>query len=1384
MGFSKLLKPRILGLLFLTIFSSGCFLQTAVHNLGLNSVQPITEETPINKDILVSLDNTPVDGTTTLTHSVQVISDTAQYFIYKYGDASTIDCEDMTDYSAANSISSTLSIIVGSYVGNTALCVLGLDSGGNKQNPKTAAKHVWNQSWSPFVYIEKPGQGLVQTTTANLNIHAPAEWTEVYITDVPGCGSGGSWQSIAAQISVTLAPDGTTKVADKYVMFRKAGGVTSACYSDSISVAALVTIGTCSGNVNTDSPIGEFIDSGGSSADYSDGESCSVTITGGPKIFTFDLLDTEDGYDFVSIYKDSTALPANKLEEVSGNIAPSPVNSTSNTNIIKFESDGSVTAPGYKVSWVSTSIAGSSSIKIAGGAATAATRNVTLDIVHIGQFTQMYITNDSSCSTGGSWENIAASKPWQLTSGNGLKEVFIKFRDPVNVESSCESDSIILYDGPPAMATLTGAPINNSGDDELNVTVGGTDIVAYKFKVGLTSSIVCTDPSGYSAEVSISSPIDSSLLSYSTVSLTLCVLGVNPIGISQDISTPTVHTWMRNVPFMVQFQSSGEMIAEGATSVTFRVVSDANALTPITVSYDVYGDFVASEGYTSGTVTILAGQNYADITLPITSNPVASTDKRISVGISDLTVPHRMGLISTSSVMVIDGQRAAMGVTDIGYYSSCAILANGKLVCRDSVGGARESTYRFVEGFQEHVAGTTFKSIIVDQSHKCALSTADGLYCWGWGFDGQLGINNTNDQLYPQKMTGFTWKKVVSSMTWNTMCGIDSADDLYCWGDADYSYGALGTGSATDHRVPTLVDSPNKYHSVFMAEYSVCAIQMTTNELKCWGANSNNRLGDGTTTDRPTPVVVDPGVGYSFIDFTWFYTQGITTNGDWKHWGNKIYDGGFSINTTPYTIDSTRDYTMLASADTLACGLSNGDLYCIGSDYYNLMGFGTYFSTPTLMDSTDKYTVIKAGNRGFICGITTTSKLKCFGPGLTVSSSARAMAFIPHLPTVWDADTFTKLIKVNGGLCAVTTAGLPKCFFANKINSGLDTRETWNTRLIESTLKIKKVSNQYLIAENDKMYAWGRNVEGDYSFDARSNPYNIEKTQTIKTFTERSGYGVAFCYITTSDKLFCKGTNPGNGTSNSDTMVAIDAASSYTMVAPGSEFTCGVTTTGDLKCWGYNADGQLGLGTTTDQLTPQLVGTGFSKVSAMSSHACALKTTGELYCWGKSTWGIGNGTTQASTPQQINAGDLFTDIAVSTTMCAIRSDNGRVMCWGAGPSIGDGTASGRAVPTLVNDTGAYTKLYVATPNGAAFCGITGTNLKCWGGYRFPRFYSPTTVFTGGVRDVSIGSPNMIVGTSGQLYISDYMAYAPFTSQGYPKFELLQGLVDRTPPVAP
>jgi alpha-tubulin suppressor-like RCC1 family protein len=1365
-----------------TLMVTGCFFSAKIDVLGVSSEQEqITDKSPVNTNLFIELENPPADGTTILSHSVNVISSSATSYIYKYGSANDINCESLDGYSTVTSISAPLQIVVSSFNGDFALCVLGVSSIGETQPPSKAVIHIWRQSWKPFIYIEKPGQALALTTSANLNIHAPSEWTEVYITQDSSCTTGGSWQSNTALIPVTLVPDPSTKNATTYAIFRNASGSLSECVSDTIKVASTVTVSSCSGALSTDSPIGEFIDSGGTASDYMNDESCSITITGGPKVFTFETFQTEEDYDFVTIYKDSTSSSANILIDTSGSVIPTPVTSSSNTNIIQFSSDSSVTEPGYKITWTSPSITGTNSLKISGDANSSSTRTVPLDILHIGQFTEMYITNDSSCSVSGTWEPVANSKNWELATGNGIKTVYIKFRDPSGRESNCESDSIILYEGSPAMAILSGTPADNDGSDYLNITVGGTDISAYKFKIGVSASLNCSDPAGYSTDKDIADPINSNLLAYGSVSLKVCVLGINPIGVSQSLLTPTSHTWFRNVPLMVQFDSSGELIAEGATSVSFKVVANGVALMPVIVDYDIYGDFVSSQGFTSGQVTILAGQTEATITLPITANPVQTVDRRISVGISDLTTPHRLGLISTASKLVIDAQRPVSGVLDIGNRTGCAILTDGKLVCRDSVGGDRESTNRFVEGFQQLVSTKTFSSIVTDQAHKCALTTGGELYCWGWGFDGQLGLGNQTDQVYPQLVPGLTWKKVVSSHSWNNVCGIDSNDDLYCWGDQTFSYGAAGNGTTNDSLSPTNIDVANKYKQIVISGNSVCGITLTTNILKCWGRNFNSILGDGSTTDRFAPVVIDSGTEYNDINFGQNYTQGLTSTGAWKFWGYKIFSSSYEIISTPQLIDSSRVYTALTGTANLACGLSNGDLYCIGNDYDNLMGFGNVISTPTLIDSVDKYTQIKS-SANFICGITIGNQLKCFGSGLSSSESTTAIAFVPKLPTVWDSSSYSKLIPVNNGMCGITTTGFPKCIFkGTSANNSYEYRETWVPRLIESTINIRYASNRYILDENNKLYKWGANTEGDYSFTRRTNPLRTLKDHSISILSEGSGLN---CFINTSNKVFCWGNNPGDGSQTAAIPVAVDSSTNYSSIDVGTDFACGITSTNILKCWGKNADGQLGLNDTTDRLTPVTIGSDYAKVSVWGTHSCALKTNNELYCWGKHTVSLGTGATQSLIPLRINSGELFNDIVTGHTNCAIRNDNSRVMCWGSSPSIGDGAASDRTLPTLTTDSSAYQKLFVNSNNYNAICGITGTTLKCWGNYKWPRTYSPTTVYSGTFKNLYIGNTNYLIDNNGHINYFNYSDNPVFGQQSHPKFEPLMGLVDRTPPIAP
>lgn len=76
----------------------------------------------------------------------------------------------------------------------------------------------------------------------------------------------------------------------------------------------------------------------------------------------------------------------------------------------------------------------------------------------------------------------------------------------------------------------------------------------------------------------------------------------------------------------------------------------------------------------------------------------------------------------------------------------------------------------------------------------------------------------------------------------------------------------------------------------------------------------------------------------------------------------------------------------------------------------------------------------------------------------------------------------------------------------------------------------------------------------------------------------------------------------------------------YTHVSAGYDHTCAVTTSGGVKCWGGNAYGELGDGTTLNSIPVVDVSEladGVSAVSAGDGHSCALTSNGAVQMLGQ-----------------------------------------------------------------------------------------------------------------------------------------------------------------------
>ena len=194
---------------------------------------------------------------------------------------------------------------------------------------------------------------------------------------------------------------------------------------------------------------------------------------------------------------------------------------------------------------------------------------------------------------------------------------------------------------------------------------------------------------------------------------------------------------------------------------------------------------------------------------------------------------------------------------------------------------------------------------------------------------------------------------------------------------------------------------------------------------------------------------------------------------------------------------------------------------------------------------------------------------------------------------------------------------------------------------------------------------------------------------------------------------------------------------SWVQVDTGHDFTCAVSTTKRVYCWGTNSQGQLArpIGTgasggsnvidtgTANQIHPQpllvteLVGD-VESVSTGYAHACARMTTGKVFCWGDNTYGqLGDSSTVSATaPVEVLLPETATAVSAGdASTCAVLT-SGAIACWGLGADgrLGTGNTSTALRPVVISgvshavDVSVGSRHTCALANGKAYCWGYGT----------------------------------------------------------------------------
>ena len=238
--------------------------------------------------------------------------------------------------------------------------------------------------------------------------------------------------------------------------------------------------------------------------------------------------------------------------------------------------------------------------------------------------------------------------------------------------------------------------------------------------------------------------------------------------------------------------------------------------------------------------------------------------------------------------------------------------------------------------------GSGVQAIATGMIHSCALA-AGGVKCWGANGFGQLGDGTDTQRLAPVQVSGLASGVQAIATGGEHTCALISGGGVKCWGANDY--GQLGNGSTTEQYAPVDVSGlASGVVAISAGRFHTCAVT-SGGTAKCWGANENGELGDGSNTERHAPVNVSGlASGVASIAAGYAHSCARTSGGGVKCWGSNSWgqlgDGSGSDSLVPVNVSGLASGALSigVGSDQSCAVVSAGRVLCWGSNLYGQLG--------------------------------------------------------------------------------------------------------------------------------------------------------------------------------------------------------------------------------------------------------------------------------------------------------------------------------------------------------------------------------------------------------------------------------------------------------------
>lgn len=565
---------------------------------------------------------------------------------------------------------------------------------------------------------------------------------------------------------------------------------------------------------------------------------------------------------------------------------------------------------------------------------------------------------------------------------------------------------------------------------------------------------------------------------------------------------------------------------------------------------------------------------------------------------------------------------------------TCGIRAGGLLYCWGLNTYGQLGLGHLLPASTPQQVGTwsDWQNVSAGTSHSCAMRAGGSVYCWGRNTSGQVGDGSTVQAPSPVAVGVGGWTSVRAGG--DSSCGL-IAGELHCWGEAG-SY-QLGNGGTTDQLAPLQIGVSADWTSVAMGVTHACGVR-DGGALYCWGNNSYGRLGDGTTTARQMPVQVD-GSQWQQAAIGANHTCAIGRAGSMRCWGysanGQLGDGAESQVSKPMPVASHMRWTDVAAGINESCAVrDSGELYCWGA------GRGPSPVRVGVLTGWEDIEV-SIGGAASACAVRAGGELYCWAG---TSGPVRVGAFDDWMD-----------VSVGGiHQCARRADGALYCWGDNSAGLLADgtTISSAQPKLVTYATSWRAVDVFSVPGGGWFTPSSGRTcgVRGDGGVSCWQGSSWLPATQPVEYSGSWNSVAVSSSHTCglQGESGYCWGTNAqgqvGDGSTETRTSPVVFGSIFHTRwrsMDVGTAHSCGIQRGRDLYCWGYNRYGQLGAGGTADSLNPAVIGsaTDWQQVSTGANHTCGIRGEGRLYCWGDNRaaqLGLGAGG-DAWTPRLIAA---------------------------------------------------------------------------------------------------------------------------------------------------